>query len=31
MLRFDFLDMGSSDHYKANHGGVQFHEPAVKT
>ena len=31
MLRFDFLDMGSSDHYKANHGGVQFHDPAVKT
>ena len=30
LLRFDFFDICSSDH-KANRGGVQFHEPAVKT
>ena len=30
LLRFDFFDICSSDH-KADHGGVQFHEPAVKT
>ena len=24
LLRFDFFDMGSSDHTEANHGGVPF-------